>query len=1218
MSAPGRLFLAAVFLVGCSGSARGPAAGATTPLPQGANGASGALPLPRAPGPELEAALTRLHAASGDDVPAAMFAVALSEDPVTGDHLLLELAGEHAPEAASALPLLGGEAAAQGLLVALDHASPSVRLRAASGLRALRADSTLAPLLAHLSSRRSLSRETCRMLVVAAARVSGAPRAAEVREALAHLPASCDVGAAERAAVDWHLGAPGALAAALRAPNDALDDDELHEAVRQAADAASLATAREILRESHRPDSIQQAAQICARSNDAQARDIVHARLAGPDPAACAIVTAGMFGGPEVADRGACDELRALVVAAGLLSDPRDLPLLQRLSAPARPRGAARGAPADGAGRSPLVDDALYARAVHAGSAGDPEIARILDEGGAGARALMRAWPRVATPVALALLARAPGAAPTDSDVCTVLLEWEDPRRLEPARAFLRRDDVPADCRPWAGVILARHGTDEDRRLVAGVVATRIAERDASAGSGPAAAALMGPSGRMAVVWARVAAELPAALRPEWSIVRAAIDRSAAFLVPKDEPDAFFPSGAVELGALDAIVALRAGRAPAPAPALLQLVRARTAGTRVAGPALGRILAGTSDRDAEALLGALLPDLAAAPERGRRARAEELGRLLAAALASRDARARAFAQRRLPSSPVEARAELARRILTDEAVPAAEALALLDDPSPLTVAALALRCGSSCVSGIASRLSAPRSETRAAAAVVASAMREPALAEPLLALAHGEGNAATEAAVALTLLHRADDEARRRLEEGESRLGMEEGLPGRISLARTIEGIAPPWGSFRGAGLWSCRWTRGELPASREGREDARETLVNAAIVLRTHPDRLEALSPERQSVAAEDLQQALACLGGAVDLSEALEPLVGSSSVGLRRVVTPVVLEHAQTDPGTPLLERLATDTDPAVRERVVASFRSTMPGAVRPFGGLVGRLARDAAPAVRQAAVRVLPAADFDATPLVVAALEDPEAEVRRAVLENPDLPSSHATHRVAPLADDPDVSVRMAVAAALGDAAFAGALPALRRLVANEATRAPAMRSLCRRGSREDLPRVVDAFRRLPATERQTARFGFATARRLLGADPAPAVRGVLGDRDPEIARLGVVMLSMSPLDETIEVLEAAQRHRFPAVRRELAGTISRLQMPDARDTPAAARLRALAQRLLQDPDPTVKCRALSSLAPAELPQDELDRLTGEAGASVESLRDRWGCANMPFFD
>jgi HEAT repeat protein len=571
--------------------------------------------------------------------------------------------------------------------------------------------------------------------------------------------------------------------------------------------------------------------------------------------------------------------------------------------------------------------------------------------------------------------------------------------------------------------------------------------------------------------------------------------------------------------------------------------------------------------------------------------------------------------RGLPASPTEARGELARRILAEDVVPAADALALLDDPSSLAVAALALRCGASCVPGIAARLSASRTETRSAAAIVATAMREPALAEPLLTLAHGEGKPAAEAAVALLLLHRADDEARRRLEEAEGRLGLEEGLPGRISLARTLEGVAPAWGSFRGAGLWSCRWSRGDLPASSEGREEARETLVNAAIVLRAHPGRLATLSPERLGVAAEDLQQALACLGGAVNLSAELEELVGSTSVGLRPIIAPIILEHAQGDPAAPLLERLITDPDAAVRERVVASFRATMPGATRPFGVLVARLARDAAPEVRQAAVRVLPVGELDATPLLIAVLEDAQPQVRRAALENPELAGGHVPHRVAALADDPDVSVRMAAATALGDAAFPGAPAALRRLITSEETRAAAMRSLCRRGSREDLPRVIDAFRRLSSTERQTARFGFATARRLLGPDPTAAVRGVLADRDPEVARLGIVMLSISQLDETIEILEAAQRHRFPAVRRELAGTLSRLHMPDGQDTTATTRLRAVAQRLLQDPDPTVKCRALSTLSPGELTQDQLDQLTGENGASLDSLRDRWGCNSLP---
>jgi hypothetical protein len=174
---------------------------------------------------------------------------------------------------------------------------------------------------------------------------------------------------------------------------------------------------------------------------------------------------------------------------------------------------------------------------------------------------------------------------------------------------------------------------------------------------------------------------------------------------------------------------------------------------------------------------------------------------------------------------------------------------------------------------------------------------------------------------------------------------------------------------------------------------------------------------------------------------------------------------------------------------------------------------------------------------------------------------------------------------------------------------------MRALCRRGNREDLPRVVEAFRRLSATEQQTARFSFATARRLLGADPTSAVRGVLADRDPEIARLGVAMLTISPIDETIDLLELAQRHRFPAVRRELAGMLSRLHFPESQDSPMTPRLRTLAQRLLQDPDPTVKCRAIATLAPGELPQDELDRLTGDSGATPESLRDRWGCNALP---
>ena len=1203
-----RSVLLALTIAGSGGPAQLTAPISATPLPR-REGAAGALPAPRAPGPALEAALSALRGASDAGVSDAMLTIALSDDPAAIDHLLLELTGPRAPQATSALAIVGGDAAAQGLLVALDHADPGVRLRAASGLRALRSPATVDALVRHLTAGRPIARETCRMMVVALARAAGPGRAVEVRRTLEHVPAACDIGAGERAAVDWILGAPGAKAALLAATSIDLDLEDLPTAPFEGTDGPRRTMARRILAGSHRADAVVRAALVLAGADDPEGRAIVHDRLVRPAVDACAVVGSGMLGGVEVLDPGACEELRALVVAAGLLRSGRDLPLLLPLATPARARSP-RGEPAP---RSPLTDDALYARALYGDGGGDPEITRILDEDGPAARALRRTWPRVAPAVASTVLARAPGGVPKDLDDCAILLEWEDPRRLEVARTLLRRDDVPAECRPWAGLVLAREGTDEDRRLVADVAATRIAAREEPAPGSPALA------GRMPVVWARVAADLPRALHPDWTVVRSALEHSAVFLVPANEPDRFFASGSVELGALDAILRLRPAQAPPPSVALTRLVRASTAEPTVAAAALAALLLGAPDADAQGALQAMWPDIEGAREADRPARALRAARLMAAALSTGDRRARAFARECLVGSGPEVRAELARLALLDEAVPARALLGLLDDPSATAVAALALRSDASCIAGVAERLTNGNADTKAAAAVVAAAMREPALAEALGSVARSGGAAAVEATVALAILGRADAATMRRLDETEMRFGREDGIPGRIALARTLAGLAPAWGGYRGAGLWSCRWSHGVPSAVEEGRADPRGTLATAAIVLRAHPGRMASLGADQQAAAAEDLTEALGCLGGALDLDHELGELSAAASVPLRRTIARVILARAQLDPGTPLLVRLATDPDATVRERVVAAFRSAGPGGVRPFDALLMRLAADGAPATRMAAIRILPLGEYETTPIAIRALQDPAAEVRRAVLENPSLTASHVVDHVARLAEDPDPGVRIATATALADSTIHGGGPALRRLLAAEPTRSAALRSLCRRGTAADLPAVLDAFRRMSSGERQSARFSFAMARRLLGSNATAAVRRILADRDPEVARLGVVLMSMTPLAEAIGIYEAAQRHRFPAVRRELAALLGRLRMPDPRASPSSTdSLRAIARRLLQDSDPSVRCRALLSVSPGDMAQEELDELTGETGVTAAMLRDRWSCSSLSMFD
>jgi hypothetical protein len=307
-----RLLAILALASGCVASARSRTA---TPLPSRPV-ATAALPRARAPGPALALALSRWSRGGDEDAPAALLEIALSDDPAAPDLLLEGLATGHAAETASAMALAADGRAL--LLVALDHADPIVRRRAASGLRVRATRADVPALLAALRGEAALDADTCRLLLVAAARAGGSDNAAAVLEAARRAPADCGIGAAERAALAARMQAAGGAAAALRAGPSSLPDEPL---APPAAIADVATAARELVRAGRTRDAILRGAVVLARADDPEARAALRERLAELPVSSCRSLGAPLSPLAPVEDRAACDELGARWIGLGMLGD---------------------------------------------------------------------------------------------------------------------------------------------------------------------------------------------------------------------------------------------------------------------------------------------------------------------------------------------------------------------------------------------------------------------------------------------------------------------------------------------------------------------------------------------------------------------------------------------------------------------------------------------------------------------------------------------------------------------------------------------------------------------------------------------------------------------------------------------------------------------------------------------------------------------------------
>jgi HEAT repeat protein len=133
-----------------------------------------------------------------------------------------------------------------------------------------------------------------------------------------------------------------------------------------------------------------------------------------------------------------------------------------------------------------------------------------------------------------------------------------------------------------------------------------------------------------------------------------------------------------------------------------------------------------------------------------------------------------------------------------------------------------------------------------------------------------------------------------------------------------------------------------------------------------------------------------------------------------------------------------LATDTDPVRRSRAAAALGEFLdPHALDP---LTVAASSDASPLVRASAVRALGRLNHPASHgVVAAALEDPDVDVRRAVLDVAlRMNFFHEAMALIGALDDTDAEIRMRAARILGEHRVDAAAPALSAMVAGDVSR------------------------------------------------------------------------------------------------------------------------------------------------------------------------------------
>ncbi len=1123
------------------------------------------IPLPprRRPSVALEQIVSATKAAAPDGWFEASARIALSDDPAASDVLVTHLAGARAKDVASALALLGGGAARETLGVALDHDDPEVAMRAAVALGEL-GDPLALPALAAALARPDLV-AGCDRALDAAATLAAAGSTADrqrVTRAAAASPTSCGVAARETGLAALRVGdAEGALDLL---SHDALARGPLGDEVSAALGALSgdliRGRARDVVRRSFDPDSLDLAIQVVRAARDDEGLAAAAARLDRVDLSSC-----GMAPGATAAEPRACRIAMTLLVGLARAGDPRALE-------PAR--ALARIAVPDEVAQQILVARAALGDAV----VGEQVLEQLALGGEASARLLaLRPVPAIVEAAIRASTSTWPWTEPA----CTAVLAATGPLVLDAARAYVESPMAAARCRKAASEVIVARGRADDRRVLSDTASARMVSL--SQGEGP-----LTEAERADAAWAIVVqAGVPPEQRVPWETTRTVYLKLAASGSDDDVP-------ALAPDVFRSILGLRTASSPAPDSRLLDAVRSVSARPAAAAAALGRL--GVMGEDPE-LGGRIFETLAPGSAASPCARVPDLddgialARLLAAALVGGRSELAAARVAGISADGADALAAMAARHGALPAAPMVPLLTLTRDPA--LPAALALGCDASCEGPLREVLRGPSPWARASAAAIAGAAGMAGLAPELRTVsraAAGPGRA--EATIALVAL-------------GVREAGLDAQLA--AALADASEFAVFRASVARAAAGWPQGDSAGDPDADCAAPgPDPLGPWMAAAFAVRS----LARGAAERSATgeAVDMLAWGARCLasGTAIDLPEPLRSLDGAPPA-LRRAMVGALVQASRRLPAAAFLPPLATDDDDSVRAELAVRLGEN-PGPERArFSRVFDLLAADPSSEVREAAARSLPVGPH-ADELFTSLLDDPAAAVRVAALRHPGLVGSLAVESAALRAADTDTEVRRALVDRVRQDDLPHGRAILRRLAADPLVRRAAVAGLCERGIPGDLDTVLSAIRSAPSEERSDLIGDCPSARRLVSGDPA-ALASAAGDRDAERAAAAVALAERVTPPERVAVLQRALRHRAASVRVAAAAFAVQAVVDDG-DAPGGI---DVAARLFSDRDPTVRCAVLAGAGtPSERATLAEALAPGRVPPDFDRLSEQWRCA------